>query len=80
MATPGTYKQKKRAGTADRARLATDDPHPLGAVEINWLDGGGVRISFPNSPDMHLKRAYLDGDGRTHILEVAPTPKRTKGS
>lgn len=75
MATLGDYQRRKLAGTTDRARVKADGSHPLENVEINWLDGGSVRIRFPNSPDMHLKRAYLDGGGRTHVLEVAPTPR-----
>ena len=72
MATLGSYTRTKTKGTTDRCRIATETPHPLGNVEINWLDNGHVRIRFPNAPELHLSKAYLDGDGRHHILEVVP--------
>jgi len=70
-----TYTTRKRAGTADRCRIETDHPHPLGNVKINWLDDGHVRIRFKNAPEVHLTKAYLDGHGRAHILEIVPAPR-----
>lgn len=59
------YRTKMKEGTTDRCRIHTEHDHPLGHVEINWLEDGGCRIRFPKSPDLYLKRAYLDGGGRT---------------
>ena len=57
------------APETDEAGWAIETPHQ--DVEIAWYDDERIKITLPTYTPGVIRQAYLTGDGRDLILEVA---------
>ncbi len=67
-----TRSKSSNATWLDAANIEAECEHPLRKVEVAWYEEGRVKVSFPKGTPAVIRQAYLEGNGKELILEVAP--------
>lgn len=67
-----TRPKSSTATWLDAANVEGECDHPLRRVEVAWYGEGRVKVSFPKGTPAVIRQAYLTGDEKDLILEVAP--------
>jgi hypothetical protein len=48
------------------------ESHPFGEVDLAWYDRGRLKITIPRATPGVIRQAYLTGNERDLIIEIAP--------
>ena len=50
----------------------TEGEHPFREVDLSWYDQGRLKLTNSRSTPGVIRQAYLTGDNRDLIIEIAP--------
>jgi hypothetical protein len=69
-----TRAKPSNATWLDAANVEGECDHPLSHVELAWYPEGRVKVTFLKGAPAVIRQAYLEGEGRDVIVEIAPRP------
>lgn len=70
-----TWVAKEKVSADDQGidfPLESGGAHPFAEVELAWYDHGRLKITIPRGTPGVIRQAYLTGNERDLIIEVAP--------
>jgi hypothetical protein len=70
-----TWVAKEKVSTDDQGidfPLESGEAHPFAEVDLAWYDEGRLKITIPRGTPGVIRQAYLTGNERDLIIEVAP--------